>query len=136
MWCHEANLQPTFIEFAGVPGYYDRRGFDALIAQRQALLRAYRDRLDTRIDYRDAQDHTCMELLYLTFEQPSRDRLAREWGVTPERAAELLLGKPTHAHAEFAFLGADLYHRADVEGLAPYDILPAPASVRELELVR
>lgn len=131
MWCHESGLQPTFLDFAGARGYYGRREFDALIAQRRILLNQYRDGLDTRIEYDNAQDHTFAELLYLTFEEPSRQRLAAEWGVTAERAAELLRGKPTHAQAEFAWLGSELYRREDVDGLAPYAVLAAPRSVRE-----
>ena len=131
MWCHESGLQHTFIEFPGVAGFNDRREFDALVAQRRDLLLAYRDGLDTQIEYRHRQDHTYGELLYLTFEEPSRERLAAEWGVSIDRAAELLRGKPTHAHAEFAYLGRELYQRADVDNLAPYAVLRAPLSIRE-----
>ena len=59
-------------------------------------------------------------------------RLAREWNVSEQRAAELLRATPTHAHEEFAFLGSELYHREDVERLAPYTVMAAPPSVREL----
>ena len=131
MWCHESGLMITLVDYPPVDGFYGRQEFDALIAKRRDLLREYRDRLDTQIEYRNRQDHTFAELLYLAFEEPSRERLAREWGVTPERAAELLRGKPTHAHAEFAFLGTELYDREDVESLAPYAVLAGPQSVRE-----
>jgi len=131
MWCHESGLQPTFLDFAGASGYYDRATFDLRVGQQRVLLNAYRDGLDTRIDYTEAQDHTFAELLYLTFEEPSLERLAGEWGVPVERAAELLRGKPTHAQAEFAWLGSELYRREDVDGLAPYAVLAAPRSVRE-----
>lgn len=132
MWCHESGLMTSLIDYPGVKGSYDRREFDALIERRRALLRAYRDRLDMLIDYDARQDHTFAELLYLSFMEPSRARLAAEWGVTQERAAELLRGKPTHPHAEFEFLGRELYSRGDVETLAPYAVLAAPRSVREL----
>jgi hypothetical protein len=132
MWCHEAGLQPTFIDYPGASGFYDRREFDAMIASRRELLHEYRDRLDTQIKYRNRQDHTYEELLYLTFEEPSRERLAGEWGVTVERATERLRGLPTHAQAEFAYLGSELYRREDVESLAPYAVLAAPQSMREI----
>jgi hypothetical protein len=131
MWCHESGLMPTFVDYPPVPGFYDRREFEALTESRRELLRQYRDRLDTQIQYRNRQDHTYAELLYLTFEEPSRDRLAQEWAVTPARAAELLRGKPTHAQAEFAYLGSELYRREDVESLAPYGVIAVPQSVRE-----
>jgi hypothetical protein len=131
MWCHESGLQPTYLEYPAVSGSYTRREFDALIGQRQELLDRYRKRLATQIDYRERQDHTFAELLYLSFEEPSRERLAREWGVTVERAAELLRGKATHAQEEFRYLGEQLYRRADADALAPYGVLAAPPSVRE-----
>lgn len=131
MWCHESGLHATLLDFPGVGGYYDRREFDALIARRRELLQQYRDGLDTQINYRDRKDHTSAELLYLTFEQPSRERLAREWGVSAARAGELLRGKATHAHEEFPYLGSELYRREEVDVLAPYTVLAAPQSVRE-----
>jgi hypothetical protein len=131
MWCHESGLQSTYIEYQPVSGYYDRHEFDALIAKRRELLLAYRDRLDTQIKFRNRQDHTLAELLYITFEEPSRERLAGEWGVTLDRASELLRGLSTHTHPEFAYLGTDLYRREEVEHLAPYVPLAAPQSIRE-----
>jgi hypothetical protein len=131
MWCHESGLQPTFVDYPGARGYYDRREFEGMLRERRELLHAYRDGVDTQIEYRNRQDHTYAELLYLTFEEPSRERLAREWGVSPERAAEILRGKPTHPQAEFDYLGSELYRREDVEELAPYSVLAAPQSIRE-----
>lgn len=131
MWCHESGLQSTFIEFPGAPGFYGRHEFDELVARRRALLDAYRQQLDTSIRYRNLQDHTFMELLYLTFEEPSRERIAAEWGVSVDRAAELLRDKPTHAQAEFSWLGSELYRRRDVDAVAPYVAFAAPDSVRE-----
>jgi hypothetical protein len=131
MWCHEAKLQSTFVDFPGANGYYDRRQFDALIVQRRELLRNYRDALDTQIRYRNTQDHTFVELLYTSFEEPSRERLAREWDMPVERVTELLRGKPTHAQTEYPYLGNELYRREDVENLAPYAVLAAPRDVRE-----
>jgi hypothetical protein len=132
MWCHESGLIPTLIEYPHVSGFYDRGEFEALTEARRKLLREYRDRLDSHIEYRNRQDHTYAELLYLTFEEPSRERLAQEWGVTPARTAELLRGKPTHAQAEFAYLGSELYRREDVESLAPFAVIAVPQSIREL----
>jgi len=131
MWCHESGLHTTLVDFAGVPGHLDRAAFDSLVRERQKILSDYRDALDIQIDYRELQDHTYAELLYLTFEEPSLDRLAREWGVSTGRAAQLLVGKPVHAQEEFAYLGEALYLRADVESLAPYAVQAVPQSVRE-----
>jgi len=132
MWCHESGFQPTYVEYTAVDGSYTRREFDALITQRQRMLYEYRDQLSPLIKYRNRQDHTFGELLYLTFEEPSRERLAAEWGVTVEQATRLLRDKPTHAQEEFAYLGVKLYRREDVDHLAPYEVLAAPHSVREI----
>jgi len=131
MWCHESGLMIALAEYPPVPGYYGRAEFDAQIERRRELLREFRRHVDTQIEYGHRQDHTFAELLYLSFEEPSLERLAREWGVTPGRAAELLAGKPTHAQAEQTRLGEALYRREDVEGLAPYTALAAPRSIRE-----
>jgi hypothetical protein len=133
MWCHEAHIKPSYTEFADVNGYLPRRQFDDMIYRRAAILQEYRDDLDTRVDFRDKRDHTYPELLYLAFEEPSRERLAREWGVSVERAGEVLRGLPTHAHEEFKFLGDELYDRNAVDALAPYPVLAVPLSVREVE---
>jgi hypothetical protein len=131
MWCHESGLQSTFVAYAGVRGFHDRAQFDAAIAAHRALLLNYRDRLHAQIRFRNLQDHTFAELLYLSFEEPSLARLSREWGVSVERAGELLRGKSTHAQAEFDYLGKSLYRRQDVDALAPYQVLAAPPDARE-----
>ena len=131
MWCHESGLMVSLVDYPGVSGFYDRGGFDARIEQHRRLLRDYREGVDTQIEYDNRQDHTFAELLYMSFEEPSRERVAREWGVTVERATELLRGKPTHAQTERPQLGDRLYRREDVDALAPYAVLPAPRDIRE-----
>jgi hypothetical protein len=131
MWCHESGLMVSLAHYAGVDGYYGREEFDAQIEQRRELLHRYREGVDTQIDYDERQDHTYAELLYMSFEEPSRERLAREWGVPPQRAAELLRGKTTHAQPERPELGGELYRREEIDALAPYAVLAAPRSIRE-----
>jgi hypothetical protein len=131
MWCHESGLMVSLANYPGVSGFYGREEFDAQIGRRRTLLRDYRDGVDTQIEYGNRQDHTYAELLYMSFEEPSRGRLAREWGVSEERAAQLLRGRATHAQPEQARLGGELYRREDVDVLAPYAVLAAPRSIRE-----
>ena len=131
MWCHESGLMVSLAHYDGVSGYYGREEFDAQIEQRRGLLQRYRGGVDTQIDYGARQDHSYAELLYMSFEEPSRERLASEWGVTVERAAELLRGKATHAQPERPELGNELYRREEVDGLASYAVLAAPRSIRE-----
>ena len=134
MWCHEAHIRPAFTDFPRVNGHFDRHEFDALIyaAPARAAVRTATPWTRRSITAMPATTPIA-ELLYLTFEEPSRERLAREWGVSVERAAEMLRGKPTHAHPEFRFLGDELYERADVDGLAPYPVLATPRSVRDVD---
>ncbi len=78
-----------------------------------------------------AQDHTYAELLYITFYEPSTERVARERNVPVARVREMLSGLPTHAHHEFDFLGPQLYRRSDIDAMAPYGVLEPPTDPRE-----
>jgi hypothetical protein len=131
MWCHESGLQPTFTVYPPVPGHYNRAELDEQVAGRRRQLQQYRDRLQTRIDYRDRDAHQHVELVYLGFEEPSAERVAREWGMDVAAVKARLHDKPTHAQREFPFMGQSLYRRADVDALAPYEVIAAPDSARE-----
>ena len=72
-----------------------------------------------------------MELLYISYMEPSARRLALEWNMTESEVLNLLAGLPMHEHEEFTFLGM-LYDREDVESYAPYTALPVSSSVREV----
>jgi hypothetical protein len=94
-------------------------------------LRLARSKLSSRIDFKRAQDHTYAELLYITFYEPSAERIAGEWNVPVAQVREALSGLPTHAHDEFDFLGPQLYRRSDVDRLTPYRVLAPPTDPRE-----
>jgi hypothetical protein len=72
-----------------------------------------------------------MELLYLSFMEPSAERLAVEWQTTAEDVRQKLQGKPTHNNPEFAFLGDVLYNRKDIDVLSPYKSVRAADDARE-----
>ena len=131
LWCHEIALSRPFDGRTSVPGYGSLGEFERLIAQRMDALRSARSRLDSRIDFARTQDHTYAELLYISFYEPSAERIAREWNVPVARVQEALSGLPTHAHHEFDFLGERLYRRSDVDSLAPYGVLAPPTDPRE-----
>ena len=95
------------------------------------VLQRARSRLDSRIDFARTQDHTYAELLYISFYEPSPERIAGEWNVPVARVREALTGLPTHAHDEFDFLGEQLYRRSDIDTLAPYGVLAPPTDPRE-----
>ena len=131
LWCHEIALSRPFDGRTSVPGYGSVGEFERLIAQRMELLRSERSRLDSVIDFARTQDHTYAELLYISFYEPSAERIAGEWNVPVARAREMLTNLPTHAHDEFDFLGDRLYRRSDIDSLAPYGVLAPPTDPRE-----
>jgi hypothetical protein len=131
LWCHEIVLQTPFDGRTSVPGYLSLGEFERLIAQRMDALRSARSELDSRVDFARRQDHTYAELLYMSFYEPSAERIALEWNVPVARVREALTGLPTHAHREFGFLGERLYLRSDIDALAPYGVLVPPTDPRE-----
>ena len=131
LWCHEIALSRPFNGRTSVPGHGSLGEFERLIAQRMDSLHSARSRLDARIDFARTQDHTLAELLYISFYEPSAERIAGEWNVPVARVREALTGLPTHAHDEFDFLGARLYRRSDIDILAPYGVLAPPTDPRE-----
>jgi len=131
LWCHEIGLSRPFKGRTSVPGYVSLREFEDQIAGRMQELRLARSKLRSRIDFKRAQDHTYAELLYITFYEPSAERIAGEWNVPVAQVRETLSGLPTHAHDEFDFLGRQLYRRSDVDRLAPYRVLAPPTDPRE-----
>jgi hypothetical protein len=131
LWCHETHLLRPFEGVTTVPGYVSVRAFEQRLSGRTAELRTARSALDSRIDFEREQDHTYAELLYLTFYEPSAERIALEWGAPLARVRETLSALPTHTHGEFDFLGPRLFRRSDVDALAPYGALEPPTDPRE-----
>lgn len=130
LWCHESNIQPLFAEQVDEPGYYGAAMFKHIIQKNITLLNAYRNQLNTDVDFEKKQDHAFVELLYITFMEPGAERLALEWGKSVEEVKATLANLPLHNHAEFTFL-VNLYDRRDVDALSPYKSLQAPSSARE-----
>jgi hypothetical protein len=131
LWCHETHLLRPFEGRTNVTGYVSLRDFERSVADRMGELRKARSGLVSRIDFSREQDHTYAELLYVSFYEPSADRVAREWGIPLTRAQETLSRLPTHAPQEFDLLGQQLYRRGDVDPLAPYHALEPPTDARE-----
>jgi hypothetical protein len=71
-----------------------------------------------------------MELLYISFMEPSPIRLGNEWGVSPERAQQRMGQAPDHEYQEFPHLGK-LYYRYYADSASGAKSLPIPVSVRE-----
>jgi hypothetical protein len=131
LWCHETHLSRPFSGRTSAPGYLSLAEFERRIADRMQELRASRSKFASRVDFKRAQDHTYAELLYISFYEPSAERVAHEWHMPIAQIREALAGLPTHTHHEFAFLGEQLYRRRDVDDLSPYAVLEPPTDARE-----
>ncbi len=131
LWCHEIQLMSALKNVSDVAGYHSTKEFDAIIAERMRIVGRYRSGLRSKIDFSRTQDHTYAEWLYLTFTEPSVERVAMEWNMPIERARQRLAGKPTHAQQEFALLGKMLYRRQDVDELSPYPVIKVASDPRE-----
>lgn len=132
LWCHEVNILQPFTAVTSVPGFYSPEEFKNKVLGRKTVLENQRLLLtNSSLDYNKKQDHTQMELLYISFMEPSAERLSKEWGKTVNEVQQILSGLPTHIHSEFPFLGT-LYDRNDVDPLSPYNYLRVPESAREV----
>lgn len=130
MWCHESVIQPLFHPQALKAGYLTPIELaDTLIHFRNAHQNK-QVLLSEGVDFTNAQGHVFMELLYISYMEPSAARLALEWNMSESDVQSLLSGLSTHLQEEFTFLG-NLYHRKDVEAFAPFAPLKVSSSVRE-----
>jgi hypothetical protein len=132
LWCHELGLQKPFNDAPQLSGYYTTEEFKGKLDERTNLIHAYRNTLSSEINFSKTQDHTKGELLYLAFMEPSAERLAEEWSISVEEVKQALIHISTHEHDEFSFLGDKLYHRKDIDHLAPYETVQVPEDPRNL----
>ncbi len=130
MWCHESKISKMFNvqqDFSGFLTYLQLQ--DKFITYNQ-MLDEFKSALPGGVDFSQKQQHTQTELLYISFMEPSAERLSLEWGIPKDQVQKKLAGLPTHIYDEFPFLG-NLYHRKDVENVAPFKGLPVSSNVRE-----
>jgi hypothetical protein len=130
LWCHEIVISPAFISKTPADGYYTPKEYEDIITRQTEKITKYRKSLKQDIDYGKTQDHTFTEILYISFMEPSAERLAKEWGIPVQQVKEKLKGLPTHTHDEFPYLGT-LYDRNDIDKLSPYSSIRTPNSARE-----
>ena len=136
LWCHEINLQQPIFNKTDVPGYYSTQQFKDLIVGQMRTVAGYRQTLRSKVDFRKTQDHTNAENLYMSFAQPTAERLAAEWQLPIEEVRRILqTGKlnshPHSTEADDGILGDKLYDRTQVDALAPYRSVPGPTDFRE-----
>lgn len=130
MWCHESNLLPLYTIPVDVSGYITSKQFVAYVDSANKLLGDYRSSIKSDIEFNNKDDHTQAELLYISFMEPSKERLSVEWNSSLSSIKSLLSSKQTHVYFEFPFLG-DLHHRREVDYLSPYKSVEVPKFARE-----
>lgn len=133
LWCHEINIQTLHSEQTDLEGYYSAQQFKYIVLRNTAILTNYRNTLISDIDFTKKQDHTFAELLYISFMEPSAERLALEWNISLDEVNKKLVGLSTHVHNEFGYLG-QLYFRDEVDKFAPFLSIKPPSSAREKSL--
>jgi hypothetical protein len=136
LWCHEINLNPPFRNITDVPGYYTTQQFRDLVASQMRVVASYRQSLRSKVDFRKTQDHSNAENLYLSFAQPTAERLAAEWNLPLETVRRRLQARhlkphPHSGYVDDGILGDQLYDRNEVDALAPYSGVRGPSDFRE-----
>ena len=130
MWCHESNIQQLFSPQNDFKRFLTTAELQTTLINYRESNRNLKLQLSDGVDFSKIQQNTLTELLYISFMEPSIERLSLEWNLPLTQVQSLLSGLPTHSYDEFPFLG-NLYYRNDIENLAPFDGLPVSSSVRE-----
>jgi len=130
MWCHESTINQMFSTQNNYAGYLTYNEFQNTLISYRESNRKQKLALTDGVDFSQTQQHTLTELLYISFMEPSAERLSLEWKMPLTQVQGMLSNLPTHIYTEFPFLG-NLYYRKDIESLAPFQGLPVSSSVRE-----
>ena len=130
IWCHESVYNPLFSKQKNVENYLTQHELQNQIKSDNEMLQKRRSKLQSEINYNNKQDHVYTELLYISFMEPSAERLSLEWNVPINEVKMKLYGLQTHIYEEFPFLG-NLYHRNEIEKLAPFKSLKVSNAIRE-----
>jgi hypothetical protein len=132
MWCHESAIQPLFGVQEARPGYLSPDDLADTLWHFRLRHKDTQTSLSDGVDFTNLAGHVHMELLYISYLEPSIEQLAAEWGQSVEEVSELLAALETHNHEEFPFLG-ERYWRDEVNLFSPVPLLPTPTDVRELD---
>ncbi len=131
MWCHESTINQMFTPQLDFAGYLTATNFQNILIGYRESNRIQKLALTDGVDFSQTQQHTLTELLYISFMEPSAERLSVEWNLPLTEVQSRLTNLSTHVYVEFPFLG-NLYYRDEVANLAPFGGLPTSSSVREL----
>lgn len=130
LWCHEVVFQPLFVKTDTLPGFMRPNKFQKIIEIQNELLKVYRNSLSSDVNFDHKQDHTLMELLYISYMEPSLDKLSQEWQMKKEDLKMILQNCEMHQHVEFDFM-KNVYARKDIEKHAPFKSMLSADDVRE-----
>lgn len=133
-WCHESNIQQMFSIQNNFTGYLTYTDFQNTLINYRESNRIKKLALVDGVDFSQTQQHTYTELLYISFMEPSAERLSLEWNISVAEVQNLLGNFQTHVYPEFPFLG-NLYDRNEIENIAPFQGLQVSTSVREESLI-
>ena len=129
MWCHESSIQPLFAADPALEtdSTITAQEFLAIREVQLDLIATFREGLNTEHDYFNRRNHQFMEWIYEDFMEPNAEFLAAEWGLSLNEVNQRLAGLTPHMRAGVP----GFYHRKDVDGLAPFDVLRVPDAARE-----
>ena len=131
MWCHESTINPLFAPQNNYTNYLTYNELqNTLLSYRAQHNQNKISLFPDGVDYSQTQQHTLTELLYISFMEPSAQRLSYEWNLPLSEIESILEGLDTHIYEEFPFLG-NLYHRKDVESFAPFQGILVSDNIRE-----
>lgn len=134
MWCHESSINQMYTPQNNFTGYLSAVAFQNKLISYRESNRNLKLALKDGVDFSQTQQHTLTELLYISFMEPSAERLSLEWKMPLTQVQNLVSNLPSHVYAEFPFLG-NLYFRKDVENFAPFQGLAVSSSVREQSVI-
>ena len=134
MWCHESVINQMFKTQKDFPNYIPFTDFQNKLIGYRSSHHNLKIKLRDGVDFTQTQQHTLTEFLYITFMEPSPERLSLEWNLPLAEVQKMLLNSTTHVNEEFPFLGI-LYDRNYIEKMAPLKGLEISSSVRELSNV-
>jgi hypothetical protein len=134
IWCHESTINQMFTPQNDYLGYLTFTEFQNTLINYRESNRNLKLAITDGVDFSQTQQHTLTELLYISFMEPSAERLSLEWNLPLTQVQNLLSSLPTHIYTEFPFLG-NLYYRNDIENWAPFQGLSVSSSVREFSVI-
>lgn len=130
IWCHESTIQRMYEKQLDIKGFLSEKQLQEKLMFFSETHKKKQLSLTEGVTFKERQQHTLTELLYISFMEPSAERLSKEWNLSLAEVKLRLAKLPTHIHEEFKFLGV-LYHRKDVDKLMPYIGLKVSGNVRK-----